>query len=317
MRASLDFKKFVFSLEAREPIILPSYKGSTLRGGFGNAFRRVVCALRRDDCVSCLLKEKCVYSYVFETPPPSNAKIMRKYRFAPHPFVIEPPPERKRAYRPGEDIIFGLTLMGRALDYLPYFVYTFDELGRIGIGSGRGRYDLREVATDGVSIYNIRDKTLKSFARSALLINMSLDNENLSVCLPAGRLTLRFLTPTRIVFDEHLTPDLEFHILVRNFLRRLALLYYFHGEGDFSDWDFRGVIAKAKGIKVKGSELKWYELRRYSTRQDRKVQMGGLVGEITFEGPIGPFLPLIRAGEILHVGKGTTFGLGKYEIVSA
>jgi CRISPR/Cas system endoribonuclease Cas6 (RAMP superfamily) len=25
-------------------------------------------------------------------------------------------------------------------------------------------------------------------------------------------------------------------------------------------------------------------------------------------------MPFIKAGEILHVGKGTTFGLGKYEI---
>lgn len=36
--------------------------------------------------------------------------------------------------------------------------------------------------------------------------------------------------------------------------------------------------------------------------------MGGFIGEITFEGNIEPFMPLIRAGEVLHVGKGTGFG---------
>jgi hypothetical protein len=36
--------------------------------------------------------------------------------------------------------------------------------------------------------------------------------------------------------------------------------------------------------------------------------------DITFEGDIEPFIPLIKAGEILHVGKGTGFGLGKYSI---
>jgi hypothetical protein len=35
---------FSFNLKALEPIILPSCKGSTLRGGFGYAFKRVVCA---------------------------------------------------------------------------------------------------------------------------------------------------------------------------------------------------------------------------------------------------------------------------------
>jgi hypothetical protein len=42
--------------------------------------------------------------------------------------------------------------------------------------------------------------------------------------------------------------------------------------------------------------------------------MGGFVEEIAFEGNIEPFVPLINASEVLHVGKGTGFGLGKYEI---
>ena len=141
----IGYQTFTFSLEAKEIILLPSYKGSTLRGGFGNTFRRVVCALRKSDCSDCILKEKCVYSYVFETPPPSETKIMRKYIAAPHPFVIEPPPERRNAYTPGDEITFGLTLIGRAIDYLRYFVYTFDELGKIGIGKDRGKYELKYV----------------------------------------------------------------------------------------------------------------------------------------------------------------------------
>ena len=105
---------FTFTLEARDIILLPSFKGSTLRGGFGNAFMRVVCALRKENCSDCILKEKCVYSYVFETPPLSDTKIMTKYTHGPHPFVIEPPPEKRQAYAPGSDISFGLALIGRA-----------------------------------------------------------------------------------------------------------------------------------------------------------------------------------------------------------
>ena len=43
------------------------------------------------------------------------------------------------------------------------------------------------------------------------------------------------------------------------------------------------------------------------------MKMGGFVGEITFEGDIEPFMPILKAGEVLHVGKGTGFGLGKYK----
>ena len=77
---------FQFILKAQDPLVLPPYKGSTLRGGFGFAFKRVVCALLNQDCPDCLLKEKCLYSYVFETPPPSSTRIMIKYKVSLHIF---------------------------------------------------------------------------------------------------------------------------------------------------------------------------------------------------------------------------------------
>ncbi len=307
-------------------MILPSYKGSTLRGGFGYAFRRVVCAIKSKDCTGCLLKEKCVYSYIFETPPPPDTKIMRKYTSAAHPFVIEPPPERRRGYKPGDEISFGLTLIGRAIDYLPYFIYTFDELGRIGLGKGKAKYELKTVKTiptlekggrgdleTSGTIYDSETKTLKTFNPQSLSI--SFNHSDLSPASPHSHLTLSFETPARIVYNGHLTLDLEFHILIRNLLRRLSLLYYFHCGGEPSEWDFKGIIKKAEEVQVKSKSLRWHDWERYSARQDSRMKMGGFVGEIAFEGDIGPFMPLIKAGEVLHVGKGTSFGLGKYGIV--
>ncbi|MEW6419052.1 MAG: CRISPR system precrRNA processing endoribonuclease RAMP protein Cas6 [Nitrospirota bacterium] len=308
---SINYKQLVFRLIAKEPLILPAYKGSTLRGGFGYAFKRVVCAIRDKECPDCLLKEKCVYSYVFETPPPSDTKIMRKYKSAPHPFVIEPPPERRRGYKPGDEINFNLILIGRAIDYLPYFIYTFDELGKIGIGKGKAGYELTEVSCEGKKIYDSEAKTLKSFSFSAMPVKFhDLDSETSNLQL----LTLNFITPTRILYDGHLTLDLEFHMLIRQLLRRLSLLYYFHCNGDPTDGDFKGIIEKAKDVKVKKRDLRWYDWERYSGRQETRIKMGGFVGEITFEGNLESFMPFIKVGEVLHVGKGTGFGLGKYEI---
>ena len=308
---------FQFTINPIEPLILPPYKGSTLRGGFGYAFKRVVCAIRDKECPDCLLKEKCIYSYVFETPPPSDTKIMRKYKSAPHPFIIEPPAEKRRGYKPGDEINFGLTLIGRAIDYLPYFIYTFDELGKIGIGKGKAGYTLKEVRSDGKAIYDSGSKTLKPIPTAKIDLEIPTlvkggkggfsDSNNTA-------LHLNFLTPTRILFDGHLTIDLEFHILIRNLLRRLSLLYYFHCNGDPSDWDFKGIIEQSKEIKVKEKNLRWYDWERYSGRQETRIKMGGFIGDITFEGNIEPFMALIRAGEVLHLGKGTGFGLGKYEV---
>ena len=44
------------------------------------------------------------------------------------------------------------------------------------------------------------------------------------------------------------------------------------------------------------------------------MKMGGFLGEITFEGELAEFMPFIELGELLHMGKGTIYGLGMYEI---
>lgn len=57
-----------------------------------------------------------------------------------------------------------------------------------------------------------------------------------------------------------------------------------------------------------------HESERYSARQDAKLKMGGVIGEATYEGDLTPFLRLLALGEVLHVGKGTGLGLGKYRV---
>ncbi len=308
----IDTASFRLTIRALEPLVLPPYKGSTLRGGFGNTFRRTVCVARDRECPDCILKGKCVYSYIFETPVPADAEKMRKYEAAPHPFVIEPPPERRRGYEPGEEIGFGLILVGRAIDYLPYFIFAFDELGRSGIGKGRGKFELKEVDSGGKTIYRSETGKLAEFGRTSLIpFPGAVGPEEGS----PSEITLDFLTPTRIAYNGALTLNMGFHTIVRSLLRRTSLLSYFHCErnGD-SAIDFRGIIEKARAIRTIDRKLRWYDWERYSGRQEKRINMGGFVGEITFHGALAPFIPLLKAGEVLHVGKGTVFGLGRYEV---
>ena len=104
-----------------------------------------------------------------------------------------------------------------------------------------------------------------------------------------------------------------FHILTRSLLRRISTLSYFHC-GKELECDYKTMIEEAKKITTKSSNLKWFDWDRFSTRQKRKMSLGGLIGSITFQGNITPFLQLLRLGEHLHVGKNTSFGLGRYII---
>jgi len=312
----IQFSKFKITLVSSGRMLLAPFQGSTIRGGFGYVFKRTVCPLKGKKCEDCILKEKCIYLYVFETPPPSDTRKMRKYPHAPHPFIIEPPFGGKRTYEKGNELEIGLILIGKAADYLPYFIYTFEELGKMGIGTGRGRYLLETVKSyDGQekweTIYDGKKKILKSnFKR----ISINSLKDGYTGAVSNNVLRLRFITPTRIKFRESLTLDLEFHILIRNLLRRLSTLSYFHCENELT-LDFGGIIDRAKGIEVIGRRLNWSDWERYSTRQNTRMKLGGFIGEITFRGDLREFLPLILLGEQVHVGKGTSFGLGQFEIL--
>ncbi len=47
------------------------------------------------------------------------------------------------------------------------------------------------------------------------------------------------------------------------------------------------------------------------------MSLGGVTGTISYEGDITDFVLLLRLGEYMHVGKGTSFGLGKYEVLES
>ena len=357
MLESFRTAKFRFTVCAGEQIRLPGYKGAVFRGGFGYAFKKVVCVVKGKPCDACLLKQKCIYSYIFETPPPEDAEILRLYPKVPHPFVIEPPVTGKQAFAPGESFSFHLILIGNAIDYLPYFIYTFSELGKQGIGTGRGRYDLVQVegiGMDGKSVEIYTHKTQTLANRSPIIEAHQLDTQGIAPAAPHAEekhsvvnarpndetgvktpasasscegenssamgdnhhstITIFLRTPLRIRFDGQITDNLEFHILLRNLLRRISSLSYFHC-GKKLDVDFRGLIGKSRAVRQTASDIRWYDWKRYSTRQESWMTLGGIIGSVLYEGDMSDFMPLLRLGEYIHVGKGTSFGLGKYEIV--
>ena len=45
------------------------------------------------------------------------------------------------------------------------------------------------------------------------------------------------------------------------------------------------------------------------------MSLCGVIGTVSYEGDISEFMSLLKLGEYVHVGKGTSFGLGKYEIL--
>ena len=315
MRDMLDelrkirYARFRLEMTAVDRLRLPSYKGSTLRGAFGHAFKKLVCVKRDLDCSTCLIRDRCVYYYIFETPFTGTGDP-QGYAFAPHPFVIEPPEETRGIYEPEAEFRVGLTLVGRALDSLPYFIYAFEEMGRRGLGAERGEAALKRVVALGSGVEECVYQ-----ADTGRLVS----DYPMCVGPPNGerigaRLRLQLRTPVRLKTAGRYVRRIDFSLLVRALLRRASDLARFHCGAEL-DLDYRHWIERAAEVREVTARLRWHDWERYSQRQVRKITLGGLVGEVEFAGEWGPFMPLLRLGVDLHVGKGTGFGLGRYEIL--
>jgi hypothetical protein len=313
-----DFRlaHYHLTLEAGEEIRLPAYKGSTLRGGFGHTFKRLVCLQRaRETCDGCLLTHACPYAYLFDPTPPPGAEVLSAQSDVPLAFLLEPPLDTQTHYAPGDVLTFGLTLVGRAMAYLPYFVLVFRQLGERGLGRERGRYTLQTVT----ALHPVDGRTAPVFAADDELVR----DQDLSVrwpdlaahaaAWPADRLTVDFLTPARLKHGGRYHERPDFHVLVRALLRRVSSLAYFHG-GQRWETDYQGWITQAEQVHTTAAHTSWMEWERYSTRQKQRTSLGGTVGQMVYEGDLAPFRPLLALGEWIHVGKACVFGNGQMRV---
>jgi hypothetical protein len=126
---------------------------------------------------------------------------------------------------------------------------------------------------------------------------------------------MRFLTPTLLRADGNVSRRPSFGPLAKRLRDRInALSYFYCGAG--LDIDFKAFGDAAEKVRTVSDSTGWVESSRYSRRREVSHDLSGFVGEVTFEGELGMFLPYLNLGEYLHVGKNAVFGNGWYEIVA-
>lgn len=243
---------------------------------------------------------------------------MRLYPSVPHPYIIEPPLDEKTQFHRNDLLSFRLILVGKAQQYFPYLVYSIIKMAPHGLGAERARFELVKVR--GLKP-GIRKRPLLLFKEEENQLrpaNTEITHADMKKRLAdfaqSNTITLRFLTPLRLRSERRLASDLDFLLLVKNLVRRLVSIQHFHCGGP-PDVPVNGLFDEARRVSVKQATLSWRDWQRFSSRQQQKMTLGGLIGEITFAGDFSAFLPLLLWGELLHVGRATAFGLGRYALV--
>jgi len=245
---------------------------------------------------------------------------MRLYPSVPHPYVLEPPEGEKTVFRRNDLLAFRLVLVGKAQEYFPYLVYSVIQMASGGLGAARAKFRLEKVRGLKPGIRKrpfVLFRQEENCLRPANTAIGARDVKRLSRRYTGAReLTLRLVTPLRVRSQRRLATEIDFVLLVKNLLRRCISLQHFHCGGP-PDLPVADLLNTARAVRVKESHLEWRDWQRFSSRQQRKMSLGGLVGEVTFAGESFAFLPLLLWGELLHVGRATGFGLGKYILIGS
>jgi hypothetical protein len=303
----LNFTVFEFILKPERTMVFPAFKGNLFRGTLGKTLRGLTCAFRDRDCGECLIRDKCIYSQIFESHNTEDRSILKNIEKAPHPFIIDVPERHTLEYAAESQVRFFLTLIGEAVGYISYFVLAFEDIGKIGIGKPRVPFQVAAVRNFGNDVYDPAAKKISKDFR--LLSGTDFEDEKKK----RDSLTLAIESPLRLQFSGRLQKNITFEMLMRNLLRRIHLLSAFYCQGP-DRVDFMDVIALARDVRTIAADLHWENQQRYSFRQEKEVAMGGIAGEITYQGDFRPFMKFLRLGEYLHLGKGTSFGLGRIRI---
>lgn len=309
-----EITRFRFRLLALDRIQLPAYPGSAWRGLLGHGLRHTACVTRQPSCAGCLLIHGCVYSQLFETPPPPGADLPG-FSAVPHPFVLNIDPRAPRHYEPGEALTLGITLMGAAIAQVPYLIHALGVAGRRGIGAGQGTFTLVAVEREPLPGSGHWERVYP--AESGGYLQRPAEPPRAPEA--PGQVRLRLVTPLRIKRDSHFIGprDLQPGDLLRHLYNRLQRLASLYGGRPDAFARERGADL-AHGLSLRDPDLQWHDWTRYSSRQDTLMQLGGLLGGFRLTGQsLANVWPALWAGQWTHLGKGTAFGLGAYRLTPA
>ncbi len=289
--------------------ILPPFKGSTLRGAFGYALKKITCALPRMQCADCILAPSCCYSLVFESEKLGrNRAGYARLAARPHPYVLEPPVDDRSEYAAGDTFSFTLHLFGPALSYRSQVLYAVILMGEAGLGrQHQGTFVVNMVTAGRETIYDGETRTLSLEDASR---SLAFDPVPKEAC---SRLNIAFCTPFRVKRANSFVREFDFGTLVRAAMRRVSSLEDAYGNGE-PEVDYRALARLADAVRVVTDETAWLDIGRYSSRQHRPMKIGGIVGMAEVEGDLGPLMPFLRYCETVHLGKQTAFGLGLIRI---
>lgn len=284
-------------------VILPKWKTSIFRGGFGNNLKRLVCINRANEskCENCFIQTNCPYYKIFEQITINDEdQITRRI---PHPYIFRCRDTRTHLIA-GDSINLELILFGFANQYLPYIIQSIIEFGkRFGKKQNTAPFSIKDIVFNHTkSIWN-ENNTLNPI----YLKNWFKLSDKIESVLAQTPLIINLLTPAHLIAHGKAVDaeKLDADILIKSIFRSVSEYNYFLNIEPLPDIDSIG------DIKLIHKHVRWQNIERYSHRQQKTHTLGGLIGTIQLSNPNNlNFFKVLKIAEYCGIGKNRVFGNG-------
>lgn len=313
--AGLTVHHLRFTVQAVEPLSFFEQPGSALRGGLYRALSDHFCS-ESSSTTSGDHVVRCPVCWLMALEDP----LHQRGRDVARPLTIQPP-ERSN-YAKGERLTFGISLIGEARDLLPYVVRAVEWMGENGVGKGRGRFRLNAVH-EYSPLWDVERLLMdgSTVNTPTLEVNAARIADRASA-LAVDRITIHFLTPTRLTADGKLMKIPDPAVTVARLIERCQNLSDHYGEQDAKasvvQWKAAAeqLTEQAARLSIAYHEIAWIEAMSGSKRQGRTTPISGFTGAVRWQGELTLLREWLLWGQSLHVGKDAVKGNGWYRIIT-
>ncbi len=299
---NIRYIKLRFTALFPEDCILPVSKASAIRGGMGEMLLRANC-IRDRVCRLCDFQTECIvqrtmYSQFDKKPDFITTGDSIGY-------VIECE-NYKEVFEAGDTLDFNLILFGKTIVYFNQYLQALFALGQNGIGKEAAKFVIIQVKnTKGQPILENSNVYMKYYQVETLQSYVDYKMRQIEQNNYPNKII--FLTPLTQKYQGEFLEKFQMEAITKSIQRRLYMLNCFEGN-DIQEF----YMEELKIPIITEQSVREIKVKRYSSRQDAKMFLKGIKGEILLQELPEELLELYLAGELVHIGKNTSFGFGRY-----
>lgn len=301
------FVKLRFTISFPEDSILPKDKVSAIRGGMGEMLLRVNC-VRDRQCGECDFETECVVQKIM------YSKFERKPDFVTTGesigYVLECENYQEN-FSAHDKLNFYLILFGKTIVHFSQLYQALTLLGEEGLGKYHAKFQIVDIRNmEGMRVLEGNMINMNKYVVHMLYDYLMFRIMQIGTISVKTDVLMIFDTPLTLKYRAEFLREFQTDALLTAIRRRIFMLDCF--EGIESD-----ILEQGDGecmLKIQSQECHLASISRYSTRKNEKMILRGLKGHALLEGLTEDLLMLLLVGELIHIGKNTSFGFGRYHL---